>query len=85
MKKISKKRLNQIENKVIKILDTKISVISTIWIVIVLILFSLLLNKNPNYHYIDTNDNSGHSSNCYETSDKLMCEVSIQVKQYYKE
>ena len=85
MKRISKKNLKQLENKIIKILDTKISICSTIWIVIVLILFSLLLNKNPNYHYIDTNDNAGQSSNCYETSDKLMCDVSIRVKQYYKD
>jgi beta-lactamase regulating signal transducer with metallopeptidase domain len=84
MKKISKKRLNQIENKIIKILDTKVSICSVIWIIIVLILFSLLFNKKPSYYYIDNNNNSGHSSNCYETSDKLICETQIEVKQFYK-
>jgi hypothetical protein len=86
MKKISKKRLNQIENKIIKLLDTKVSICSVIWIIIVLILFSLLFNKKPSYYYIDTNNNSGHSNKCYYNGNtrQIECLVPIKVQQYYK-
>ena len=84
MKKKINKKLNEIENKIVKLLDKKVSVCSVMWLIIFLILFSLLFYRKPSYSYIDMNNNAGHSSNCYHTSDKLMCDVSVEVRQFYK-
>lgn len=84
MKKRVKKVLKEIENKIIKFLDIKISICTIMWILIVLGVVTPFLKHKDTYRYVDMNENFGDTEVCYETDTELICEVPTKVKQFYK-
>ena len=82
-----KKKLKYIENKIIKLLDKKITLASVIWIILFLITISIIIKSiKTEYSYIDMVDSTGVSTKCYydDSSRDLRCLIPVQVKQYYK-
>lgn len=51
---------------------------------IVLGIECLILHPFKKYSYITFNNEWGESKRCYKYEDKLVCEVKMDVKQYYK-
>lgn len=83
-----KKKLKELENKIIKLLNKKITVISVIWLIIFTIFICNLIPKlKKKYIYVDMNNSNGVSYSCYydvNTRD-LRCLAPIKVNQYYSE
>ena len=82
------KKHNKFEKCVLHFLNKKISVASAIWIITFATVIILMLTlRHDTYKYVDMDNNKGTAKNCYYegSTRQLMCDVSIQVKQYYKE
>lgn len=84
MKKKTKRILKELENKILKFLDIKISVSTIICTLIVLGVVTPFLKQKVTYRYVDMNEGFGDAEKCYETDTDLICEAPIKVKQFYK-
>ena len=77
----------QLKKKINKLLDTKISIVSAFWLVLVMsIICIMLITHKKTYSYVDMNNSSGKSHECYYdgNSRDIRCMISVKVQQYYE-
>lgn len=76
-----KKKISKFLNKNVTVTETILSMLAAMAVSFGIL--CIIIHPFRSYSYVTNNNEYGQSNHCYKYKDTLVCEVRMNVKQYY--